>query len=67
MSNIIIDRRGSTILLTNKKNDIWHQLQYNSTSYFEKMDEQDCKDAFEEMVHQLREEIHFSFELPKTK
>lgn len=65
--SIIIDKRAGSIHLTNKKKDTWHILQYNSTVGFDKMDEGDCKEAFEELVHRMRREIHESFFIPKTE
>lgn len=49
-----IDERGTTILLTNKKDGGWYQLQFNSTKAFKDMDEWECKEALEEMIYEIR-------------
>jgi len=58
-----IDERGTSIHLTNKKGECWHLLQYDATSPFEKMNENECKEAFEEMVFELRRLIDDRFNI----
>lgn len=65
--SILVERRESMILLSNKKEGAWYQLRFDATVIFEKMDENEGKEAFEELVHELRKELHMSFELPKTE
>ncbi len=62
---MIIDQKESSIHLTNKKGDCWHLLQYNATAPFDKMDENECKEAFEEMVFELRRVIHDKYIIKK--
>ncbi len=63
--SILVEKRQGMILLSNKKEGGWYQLRFDATVNFEKMDENEGKEAFEELVHELRKEIHESFIIPK--
>lgn len=49
-----IDERGTTILLTNKKDHGWYLMQFNPTVRYTEDNKEECLEAFEEMVFQMR-------------
>lgn len=60
-----IEERGTAINLSHKVGDSWHLLQYNATTSFDKMNEEECKQAFEEMVFEMRRRLHDKFIIEK--
>jgi hypothetical protein len=58
-----IDERGTTILLTDKKDNGWYQLQFNPTVRYVEENKEECLEAFEEMVFELRRILDDKFGL----
>ncbi len=60
---MILEDKPYMILLSSKKGGKDYQIQFSSTGKFLDAEENECKEAFEEMVHELRQTLHEKFAL----
>ncbi len=60
-----VDERPYLILLSNKTGNNWYQMQFSCTVAFDGLSEAECLEGFEEMVHEMRKQIHDKYEIKK--
>ncbi len=58
---MILEDKPYIILLSSNKGGKAYHMQFSCTGKFSDAEENECKEAFEEMVHELRQTIHEKF------